>query len=531
LELDFQIKRIKLVCLNKKFKNSVREEKMKQVSILLLLISAAVLSASCDSSFAKFQQPAEKTQTEESKPNTPIVVDGNRTSYADVVDKTSLAVVRVSVEVKAKKQQMMQGEEDGGGFPFPFPGMPQMPQQPQRQQKQSGVGSGVIVSADGTILTNNHVIDGADKITVHLDNKNKDSFDAKVVGTDPATDLAVLKVEGKDLSFLNLGDSDKVRVGDVVLAIGNPLGIGQTVTQGIISAKGRQTNLGDGTSFEDFLQTDAPINRGNSGGALVNLNGELIGINSQILSSGMGGGSIGIGFSIPANMAKNVMEQLLKDGKVQRGMLGIQLQAIDQDLAKSLGLNDTKGAFVGDVMKGSAAEKAGIKREDVITAINGEKVDDRNALRNKVAATKPGTDIKLTILRDGKELELSATLDELDLDKSKAAGKPKDDEKSTDKSESNGKLGVNLEPLTPQITKQLRLPADTKGVVVSEVDADGAAADKGVEQGDVIVAINGTEVSSLEEVKAALEKGAGKPVRLLISRAGSMATITVIPKE
>ncbi len=503
---------------------------MKQVSIFLLIISAVLFAANCESSFAKLQQPSEKPQLDESKPNTPIVVDGNRTSYADVVDKTSSAVVRVNVEVKkSSKQPMMQGNEDGGGFPFPFPGMPQ--QQPQQPKKQSGVGSGVIVSADGTILTNNHVIDGADKITVHLDNKNKDSFDAKVIGTDPATDLAVIKVEAKDLTYLNLGDSDKVRVGDVVLAIGNPLGIGQTVTQGIISAKGRQTNLGDGTSFEDFLQTDAPINRGNSGGALVNLNGELIGINSQILSSGMGGGSIGIGFSIPANMAKNVMEQLLKDGKVQRGMLGIQLQTIDKDLAESLDLKDTKGAFVGDVRKGSAAEKAGIKREDVITAINGEKVEDRNVLRNKVAATKPGTEVKLTVIRGGKEMELTATLDELDVDKIKTAGKEGGEEKSTGKSESNGKLGLDLQPLTPEISKQLKLSADTKGVVVTEVDPDGAAAEKGIEQGDVIVGINGADVESLDDVKAALDKSAGKPVRLLISRGGSVVSITVKPKE
>ncbi len=499
---------------------------MKQISILLLLITA-LFTASCESSFAKFQA-SEKPSVEEAKPNTPIVVDGNRTSYADVVDKTSPAVVRVNVEAKAKKQAMMQ-DEGGGGFPFP--GMPQMPQQPQRQQKQSGVGSGVIVSADGTILTNNHVIEGADKITIHLDNKNKDSFEAKVVGTDPATDLAVLKVDAKDLPYLNLGDSDKVRVGDVVLAIGNPLGIGQTVTQGIISAKGRQTGIGDGQSFEDFLQTDAPINRGNSGGALVNLNGELIGINSQILSSGMGGGSIGIGFSIPANMAKNVMEQLLKDGKVQRGMLGINIQTLDKEMAESLGLKDTKGALVSNVRKDSAAEKAGVKRDDVVTAINGEQVEDGNSLRNKVAAAKPGSEVKITLIRDGKEQEITAKLDELTNSDAKGSDKAGDEEKSTGKSESNGKLGLDLEPLTPQISKQLKLPAETKGVVVTDVDPEGAAGEKGIGQGDVIVAINGTEVETLEDVKNALDKSAGKPVRLLVSRGGNVAYITVKPKE
>jgi serine protease Do len=521
----------KQYCPNIKNKIFVRK-KMKQTGIFLLLITS-LFAVSCDSSFTKFQQVDAKPQVEEEKQSVPIVVDGNRTSYADVVDKTSPAVVRVNVEVqnKASKQPMMQGDdgENGGGFPFPFPGMPQ--QQPQRQQKEKGVGSGVIVSADGTILTNNHVIDGADKITVHLDNKNKDSFDAKVVGTDPATDLAVIKVEAKDLPYLNLGDSDKVRVGDVVLAIGNPLGIGQTVTQGIISAKGRQTNLGDGSSFEDFLQTDAPINRGNSGGALVNLSGELIGINSQILSSGMGGGSIGIGFSIPANMAKNVMEQLLKDGKVQRGMLGVNIQTLDKDMAESLGLKDTKGVLVSNVKKNSAAEKAGVKRDDVVTSINGEKVEDGNSLRNKVAATKPGSEVKITLIRDGKEQELTVKLDELDIEKAKNPDKEGGEEKPTGKSESNGKLGLDLQPLTPEISKQLKLSADVKGVVVTEVDPEGAAAEKGINQGDVIVGINGTEVESLDDVKTALDKSAGKPVRLLVSRGGSVAYITVKPKE
>ncbi len=277
-------------------------------------------------------------------------------------------------------------------------------QQPQQRSPiERGLGSGVIVSADGTILTNNHVVEGAEKITVLLaDNK---SFDAKLVGSDKPSDLAVLKIEAQNMPYLTLGNSDTVRVGDIVLAIGNPLGIGQTVTAGIISAKGRRTGLSYGNandSFEDFLQTDAPINRGNSGGALVNLNGELIGINSQILAGGPSGGNIGIGFSIPSNMAKSVMEQLLKDGKVRRGMLGINIQNITNDTAKALDLKDTAGVLVSNVRSGSAGEKAGLKRGDIITAVNGEKMDDSNVLRNKVAGTLPGTEIKLTVMRDGK---------------------------------------------------------------------------------------------------------------------------------
>ncbi len=405
--------------------------------------------------------------------------------------------------------------------------MPNSPQQPEGQQRplERGVGSGVIVSADGTILTNNHVVDGAEKITILMNDKR--SFEAKVVGTDPPSDLAVLKIEQENLPFLNLGNSDNVRIGDIVLAIGNPLGIGQTVTAGIISAKGRQTGISDG-SFEDFLQTDAPINRGNSGGALVNLNGELIGINSQILSGGNSGGNIGIGFSIPSNMAKSVMEQLLKDGKVRRGMLGVNIQNLTEDIAKSLDLKDAKGVVVSNVKAGSAAEKAGIKSADIIVAINGDPVEDSNTLRNKVAGTLPGSDIKIKILRDGTEQELTAKLDEFNLEGAKP-GEGGDDKKESGKSDQNGKLGLSLQPITPDIAKQLKLESND-GLVVTNVDPAGAAAEKGIQRGDVILQVNRQPVSSLDDVQSAIEKGSGRPVLLLITRGGQTIFLTVSPK-
>ena len=337
-------------------------------------------------------------------PPAPLVVDGVRTSYADVVERTSAAVVRIEAD---KKGRGPQAGDDGTDDLFRQFNIPRQAPGPRLER---GLGSGVIVSADGTILTNNHVVEGADKITVQLSDDK--TFEAKVVGSDKPSDLAVLKIEAQNLAFLTLGNSDNVRVGDIVLAIGNPLGIGQSVTAGIISAKGRRTGLSDGSSFEDFLQTDAPINRGNSGGALVNLNAELIGINSQILSGGPSGGNIGIGFSIPSNMAKSVMEQLLRDGKVHRGMLGINIQNLTDDTAKALELNDTAGVLVSNVKSGSAADKAGVQRGDIITAINGEKTEDSNVLRNKVAGTLPGSEIRLTIMRNGKQEELTATLDE-----------------------------------------------------------------------------------------------------------------------
>jgi Do/DeqQ family serine protease len=275
------------------------------------------------------------------------------------------------------------------------------------EQKRSGLGSGVIVSTDGYILTNHHVVDGAEQIKVDL-NDNR-TLDAKVVGLDPPSDLAVLKIDATNLPVLALGDSDKVRVGDVVLAIGNPLGIGQTVTMGIISAKGRQTGLSSG-AFEDFLQTDAPINQGNSGGALVSTNSELIGINSQMLSPS--GGSIGIGFAIPSNMARTITDTLVKNGKVRRGQLGITVVRANSDPAKALGVKETKGVVVARIQPGGAADRAGLKAGDVITAFNGVEVSDPNVFRNQVASTAPGTPVTITVLRDGRELQLHATLGE-----------------------------------------------------------------------------------------------------------------------
>jgi Do/DeqQ family serine protease len=325
-------------------------------------------------------------------------------SYADVVSKATPAVVTIHSQMRVRQPQQ---------FPFmddPFfrrffgeRGNQQPPDQPARQ----GLGSGVIVREDGYILTNHHVIDGADKIEVDLNDHR--SLQAQLVGSDPPSDLAVLKVNASGLPTLVLGDSDRTRVGDVVLAIGNPLGVGQTVTMGIISAKGRQTGLSNG-SFEDFLQTDAPINRGNSGGALVSTNGELIGINSQILSPS--GGSIGLGFSIPSNMARNVLDQLINTGKVRRGQLGIVVLPIPSQEASKLGVTEGPGVVVYQVQSGSGADRAGLRAGDVITALNGQAVSDPNSFRNAIASTPPGTEVTLTVKRDGNERQVRATLGE-----------------------------------------------------------------------------------------------------------------------
>ncbi len=488
-------------------------------------LSFSLLLSACGTALMPQREAAEPKTNEETETKAPperVVVDGMRTSYADLVEKTASAVVRITAVVKKGKVS----ERPTSPFEEFFK---QFPQPRRNQQPTRGFGSGVLVSEDGTILTNHHVVRDSQKITVDMEN-NK-SYEAKVIGSDPPSDLAVLKIEGEDFPHLKLGDSDKVLVGDIVLAIGNPLGIGQTVTSGIISAKGRRTGLGDG-SFEDFLQTDAPINRGNSGGALINLKGELIGINSQILSPT--GGNIGIGFSIPSNMASSVMEQLIKNGKVRRGMLGVNIQNISSDLAEQMDLKTTNGVIVSNVKKGSAADKAGIKRGDVITKINGEAVEDGNALRNKVAGTQPDTEITLTIVRDGKELELKATLGEFDLPDGKVGNQKNDDapaDEDDKKGSSGGKLGLDLQPLTPELQKRLEIPEETKGVLVANVDPESPAAEQGIRRGDIIMEVNRKLVESLDDVRTALKDSGDKPVLLLISRAGQTVFMTVKPKS
>lgn len=485
--------------------------------LLILVIFAVSIVSGCRTGLLDAANSAPAAPAPDQPAPAPIATDGIRTSYADVVEKTSAAVVRIeAIVTNSRRSELQRPRTPFDEFFRQFP----MPDN-QGPQIERGMGSGVIVSADGTILTNAHVVDGAEKITIlTVDNK---TFEAKVVGSDEPSDLAVLKIEATNMPFLSLGNSDNVRVGDIVLAIGNPLGIGQTVTAGIISAKGRRTGLSDG-SYEDFLQTDAPINRGNSGGALVNLTGELIGINSQILSTS--GGSIGIGFSIPSNMAKNVMEQLLKDGRVRRGMLGVNIQPITSDIAEALGLQNTEGVLISNVRSGSAADKAGVKRDDVVTAVNGEKVEDPNVLRNKIAGTLPGTEVKLSILRDGQPQEIAVVLDEME-NETAANERSNNEAEKPAASNENGKLGVTLQPITPQAARQFELPEGTKGMIVTNVDRSGVAALAGINRGDVIVEINRQPVTTADEVQAAIDKAGTGPVAILISRRGATVYVTV----
>jgi serine protease Do len=435
-------------------------------------------------------------------------------SYAPVVERVMPAVVTIRVEKRASMiptdQQIP--EEFRRFFGDQLPQMPRGQRMPRGVER--GLGSGVIASQDGYILTNNHVVEGVDSVKVELpDNR---TFTAKVIGTDPLTDLAVVKIDAKNLPTLVFGDSDAVKVGDVALAVGNPLGVGETVTSGIISAKGRQTPDG-GDGYQDFLQTDAAINHGNSGGALVNAGGQLIGINSQILSPS--DGNIGLGFAIPSNMAKHVMDQLISGGTVRRAKLGVTVQRITADLASSLGLASAQGALVSNVEDGSAASRAGLKQGDVITHYNGKAVADNNQLRNAVAATTPGTTVPVQILRNGKSETLQATVGELAA-RAGRSGAPSD-------RSGHGKYGFSVQPLTPEIAEGAGVPKGTRGVIVSDVDPSGVAAESNLQEGDVIEKVNGKPVTSGEDLKSSLDRNDGKPSLLLVHRKDATIFLTL----
>ncbi len=487
-------------------------------------------------------------------------------SYANVVEKIMPSVVTITSSGKMTQRQMLgqgqmpdmdqippemreffrrffgapgMGDEDGGRNPFdpndraPRRNAPK--QQPKQDEKDHrlGLGSGMIISSDGYILTNNHVVEEATKIEVAVDMPGGivKKHTAKLVGRDPLTDVAIIKIEGTEFPAATLGDSSKLRVGDIVLAAGAPMELAQSVSQGIVSALGRAdlgiVREGRMAGFENFIQTDAAINPGNSGGPLVDAMGRVVGINTAIFTrTGM---NQGIGFAIPINMALGIAMDLIDDGKVQRGFLGIGMADIDADTAKLYGLPEQSGSLVTRVVGGSPAEKAGVEVDDIITSVGGNKVTDSSSLRLIVSGNKPGSTIPIEVLRKKQKLTLNATLDTMD-EQALAQGVPGTSPRKAPVSETIELIsGVTVQNITTQLAEKYELGKDLTGVVVTKVEASSSAAAVGLQEGDVIQSINGTPVKLIDEAKAETTKDKSKAIKLKVYRKGD--TMLVVVRE
>ncbi len=475
----------------------------KSLVIVFGLVFTLLLNSFC------FADPAEKKDIETLRSTGEV--------FAEIAAKVNPAVVFVSVEQEVVQQMpdiFYNDPFDGFNDEFfkrffgqPMPRQWRQQQQP-RQQKQlrRGQGSGFIITSDGFILTNNHVVEGADKITVKISDDKE--LQARVIGTDPATDIAVIKVDVNNLPTVQLGDSDKLKVGEWVLAIGNPFGLSHTVTAGIVSAKGR-SNLyfaGARVEYQDFIQTDAAINFGNSGGPLLNIDGKVVGVNSAIFSSG--GGSMGIGFAIPINVAKYVYEQIKDKGKVTRGYVGIYADDVSPEMAEHFGVKGRKGILVNKVVPDSPASKSGIERGDIIIKTDGNMVSDWNSFRNEVAKKSPGSKIVLTVLRNGEEKNLEV---ELQARESKGAAA------ETTGTETK-QLGIDVQDLTPELAQQFGYANDKSGVIVTDVDPASDAAEKGITAGALITEVDRQKVENTENFLKLVKEAKSDSVLLYVKQ-------------
>ena len=459
---------------------------------------------------AAAQTPAEQTPAEMSQARS--IADQFSQLFEAASQKVSPAVVPIFAEQTVAMTNVLGGPEDpfrqffGDDFFKRFFGTLQGGE--QSKQTVRSVGSGVIVSSDGYILTNNHVISGAEKLTVVMEDGKK--YTAKVVGADPQTDVAVIKIDGRDFPAVDLGNSDNVKIGQWVIAVGNPFQLLHSVTAGIISAKGR-SSIGL-AAYEDFIQTDASINPGNSGGALADLDGNVIGINTAISSPS--GASAGVGFAMPINMAQRVMEALIDKGKVTRGYLALVPQDIDDNLANAMKLKSTEGALVGDVTPGGPADKAGLKRGDVIVQYEGQKIKNSTELRNQVAQTAPKSKVDLAVLRDGHEIQLTATLGERPVE-----GGEKTQPEQEQAPEMHQKLGLEVQDLTPDIAQELGY-GDDRGAGVASVEPGSPGSDAGLRRGDLIKEVNHKKITTVREFTRALADSHKDDTALLLVRRG-----------
>jgi serine protease Do len=472
-----------------------------------LVVALSLLGAQLQADSSKTNNPEVRVKVDNSSINR----DGQViTSFAPVVKDVSPSVVKVYVTSKGRPMDM-------GNNPLlerffgPQAGRGAIPENmPDRQ----GTGSGVIVTEDGYILTNNHVVEDATEVKVMLSVSNKE-YDARVVGTDPKSDIAVLKIAANNLPAITLGNSDMLEVGDLVLAIGNPFNLGQTVTMGMVSATGRG-NMG--LDYEDFIQTDAAINPGNSGGALVDATGRLVGINTAIMSRS--GGNQGIGFAVPMNLARNVMENLVEHGRVIRGFLGVNIQNVNQDLADAFKLDEPKGALVAGVNDGSPADEAGFKDGDVIVEFNGNEIRDSRHLKNVVGQTAPGRKIMVSVIRDGNMETLTATLKEIPGEELASASIENPDSKER-------LVGVGVTDIDPDVRRQLELPKNVEGVLVTEVTPGSPASKAGLKKGDVILEIDRKKVASTKDAIELSDGVEGDQILLRIWSQGASRFLVV----
>jgi serine protease Do len=442
-------------------------------------------------------------------------------NIADLVDKMGPAVVNIysTKMVKSKQGQGLSPFHNDQQIPELFKkffDFPEQQERPQREQKSQSLGSGVIISADGYIVTNNHVIEDAEEIKVRC--TNHEEYDAKVIGRDPKTDVALIKIEPRNgLTFIHFGDSDKLRVGEWVVAIGNPFGFENTVTAGIVSGKGR--TIGGGP-YENFIQTDASINMGNSGGPLFALNGDLVGINSAIFSRT--GGNIGLGFAIPANMVKNVVDQLKDHGIVTRGWLGVMIQHVTAELAEKFGLDRPIGALVGEVMKDSPAAKAGIKQGDVIIEFMGKEISSMSTLPALVAQTPVGTKAELMVIRDGKKKKITVKLGKLDEEQIGGG--------SLNGESVSRKLGLTVQEITPELAQTLGIE-EQKGLIISDVEAGSPAAAAGISRGEIILEVNQKPIGDIKEFQEVTGKIKPGENILLLTKKGDHTRFVVVKNK
>jgi serine protease Do len=474
----------------------------------ILLVTASCARTNSQTPAATAEPPPQATSPARILPHPALSVNQSGVSISDVAERALPSVVNIALtkvsRTRAPRSPFFDDPMFRHFFGPPGGGEP-------RERREQGLGSGVIVSRDGIVLTNNHVVEGADEIKVTTSDRRE--FEATVVGSDPKSDLAVIKLKGdvSSLSPVEIGDSSQLRLGDVVLAIGNPFGVGQTVTMGIVSAKGR-ADVGI-VDYEDFIQTDAAINPGNSGGALINMEGKLVGINTAILSRT--GGYMGIGFAIPSNMARPIMESLQKHGRVVRGWLGVGIQDIDQELARALNLPSRNGVLISEVSAGSPAARAGVQRGDVVLKVDGRGVDSAGQLRNAIAAAGAQKKVRLDILRDGKPLALDVGLGEMPQE---VAGG--DAPASGNQPAARSLDGLTLENLNDLNRKRFQIPSDVgAGVVVLDVARGSAAARAGLRPGDVLLEVNKQRIEGVEKFKDVYGRSKGATL-LVVSRQG-----------